>query len=109
MKSFLLQPGTYDYLNTTWSYNQQKPRSFPGKNAINMITNHSLEMLDKAVKADKPFFLAVAPAIPHVGIAANGSGGFAPVPLKKYENAFSNMTIPNTPNFNPDKVSAWCH
>ena len=71
-----------------------------------MITNHSLEMLDQAVDGGKPFFLAVAPAIPHVGIAANGSGTFLPVPVPKWANAFSDKTVPNkTSNFNPNRVS----
>ncbi|KAF2260108.1 putative arylsulfatase [Lojkania enalia] len=92
--NFLLQPGTYNYLNTTWSYNKTKPRSFPGQNAINVVTS----------TAEKPFFLSVAPAIPHVGIAANGSGAFVPVPVKKWADAFSNKSIPDTENFNPNEV-----
>lgn len=82
-----------------------KPNPFPGQNAINVITNHSLDMLDKAVNDGKPFFLAVAPAIPHVGIASNGSGAFLPVPLKKWADAFSDKKVPWSPNFNPHKVS----
>lgn len=62
-------------------------------------------MLDEAVNDGKPFFLAVAPAIPHVGIASNGSGAFLPVPLKKWADAFSDKKVPNTTNFNPKKVS----
>jgi N-acetylglucosamine-6-sulfatase len=101
----LLQPGTYDYLNTCWSYKKGKPNSFPNQNAISVITNHSLSMLDEAARSNKPFFMAVAPAIPHVGIAANGTGSFMPVPVKKWANAFREMTVPKSPSFNPNKVS----
>lgn len=61
-------------------------------------------MLDEAVADGKPFFLGVAPAIPHVGIASNGSGTFVPVPVPKWANAFSDKIVPRK-YFNPKQVS----
>ena len=60
-------------------------------------------MLNQAAKAEKPSFLTVAPAVPHVGIHAKGGGTFMPIPQKKWENAFGNESVPRVANFNPEK------
>ncbi|EXJ71432.1 uncharacterized protein A1O5_05240 [Cladophialophora psammophila CBS 110553] len=101
--NFLLEPGVYDYCNTTWARQGQNWTSLPGQNAVTLTHQHAVEMLNQAAKAQKPFFLTVAPAVPHVGIRAKGSGTFMPIPQKKWENAFSSETVPRVKNFNPKK------
>ena len=97
--SFLLEPGTYDYYNTIWTLNNQQYQHYPGQNAINITGTNALSMLDTAVKDGGPFFLMIAPAVPHVGI--NSSGTFYPVPQTKWANAFPDQKVPRTPNWNP--------
>lgn len=99
--SFLLGPGMYDYLNTIWSLNQGKPKHFTGQNAVDVTTKHSLDMLDEAIKAGGQFFMTVAPAIPHLGLNATGKGTHAPIPQKKWKNAFQDAIVPRGPNWNP--------
>ncbi|KAH8799680.1 alkaline-phosphatase-like protein [Xylogone sp. PMI_703] len=99
--NFLLDPGMYDYTNTTWTLNNQHYQSFPGENSIDIITKNALSMLDTAVKGGKPFFMTVAPAVPHVGINASAKGEtFFPIPQTKWANAFSDKIFPRTPNWN---------
>lgn len=100
-RSFLLDPGMYDYTNTTWTLNNQHYQSFPGENSIDVITQNALDMLETAVKSGKPFFMTVAPAVPHVGINASVKGEtFFPIPQAKWSNAFSDKIVPRTPNWN---------
>lgn len=104
--SFLLEPGVYDYLNTTWAKNNEPYQYFLGEHAINITTKHALEMLDTAVNDDKPFFLTVAPAVPHVGINASGNGQtFYPIPQPRWANAFADVKVPRTPNWNPNHTT----
>jgi N-acetylglucosamine-6-sulfatase len=102
MCSFLLEPGTYDYLNTTWTYNNEDYQSFPGVNAIDITSRNALSMLDEAVNRGKPWFLTIAPAVPHVGINATSSGTFFPIPQAKWAGAFPDEIVPRTPNYNPE-------
>lgn len=105
--SFLLEPGTYDYVNTTWSHNNGPYESFPGVNAIDITGKNALEMLDTAIEDGKPFFLVVAPAVPHVGINSTNKGDtFFPIPQTKYEDAFADQIVPRTPNWNPEDLTS---
>ncbi|KAJ5152395.1 hypothetical protein N7492_010690, partial [Penicillium capsulatum] len=103
--SFLLQPGTYDYLNNIWGHGKKKPQRYHGQNALNLIRDNSLAMLDEATKSDKPFFMAVAPAIPHLGLNASGHGTHWPVPLPKWAHSFNDKQVPRTKNFNPKNAT----
>ncbi|KAJ6437391.1 arylsulfatase [Purpureocillium lavendulum] len=99
---FLLEPGTYDYLNSTWALDNGDWESHLGVNAIDVTTQHSVDMLQRASSDDKPFFMVVAPAVPHVGINATGNGQtFFPIPQDKWKRAFSDKIVPRTPNWNP--------
>ncbi|KAE8446758.1 hypothetical protein EG329_011663 [Mollisiaceae sp. DMI_Dod_QoI] len=102
---FLLEPGQYDYLHNIWTINKGDPQPFPGVNAIHLMTNQSLRMLDEAATAGGPFFLTVAPAIPHLGLSATNKSTFWPIPKPEYADAFSNATVPNTTNFNPSNAT----
>ncbi|KIX04937.1 uncharacterized protein Z518_05808 [Rhinocladiella mackenziei CBS 650.93] len=103
--NFLLEPGMYDYENTTWARKGQQWKSFPNQNAVTITGQYALEMLSQAANSGKPFFLTVAPTAPHVGLNASGKGSFFPIPQKKWENAFGDETVPRAPNFNPQKPS----
>ena len=103
--SFLLDPGQYDYLHNIWTFNKGDPTPFPGVNAIDLMTNRSLKMLDEAATAGGPFFMTVAPAIPHLGLSATNDSTFWPIPKPKYANAFSGKMVPNTANFNPSNAT----
>ncbi|KAF6811928.1 sulfatase [Colletotrichum plurivorum] len=106
---FLLDPNTYLYLNATFQRNKSPPRTFPGEYSNDLVAERALGFLDDALKfnGSKPFFLAVAPIGPH----NNGAGGETspgatpPIPAKRHENLFANVTVPRTYNFNPDKPS----
>ncbi|KAJ6151757.1 hypothetical protein N7470_006885 [Penicillium chermesinum] len=104
--NFLLEPGVYDYLNTTWTKNNGPFEFYLGEHAINITTKHALEMIDTAVSDAKPFFLTVAPAVPHVGINASGNGEtFFPIPQPRWADAFPDAKVPRTPNWNPKEPS----
>ena len=60
------------------------------------VSFFSLERLDYLTSQDKPFFLEIAPSIPHVQ-----GGGFPTIPPARHEFDFPNVTAPRLPNFNP--------
>ncbi|KAJ5114922.1 hypothetical protein NUU61_000681 [Penicillium alfredii] len=78
--------------------------SYPDQNALNLIRDNTMAMLDEAIKSKRPFFTAVAPAIPHLGLNATDHGTHWPVPLPKWEHKFNDKKVPRTKNFNPNKV-----
>ncbi|KXH25889.1 sulfatase [Colletotrichum nymphaeae SA-01] len=106
---FLLDPNTYLYLNATFQRNQSPPQTFPGEYSNDLVAERALGFLDDALKfnGSKPFFLGVAPIGPHNnGLGGETSAGATPpIPAKRHENLFSNVTVPRTDNFNPDKPS----
>jgi len=120
--SFLLDPYTYEYFNSSWAINGSPPKQYPGMHTTDITLQKSLGLLDEAVKADSPFFLTVAPIGPHAnmhfsdpsvvclsGLAAAEAilAAFGkPQPQVKYQDAFSNVKVPRTPDFNPDMVSS---
>lgn len=101
MKSFLLDPGMYDYTNTTWTLNNQDWTNHLGVNSVDINTQHAVSMVETAIGDEAPWFMVVAPAVPHVGINASGNGEtFFPIPQQKWANAFSDKVVPRTPNWN---------
>ena len=105
LESFLIEPGVYDYTHTIWSRDGGPPDPQPGKHAIDVITTRSLNALDEAHQAGKPFFLGVAPAVPHVGITATTGHTYLPIPQDKWKDAFSEKEVPrDAKNWNPDTV-----
>lgn len=62
-------------------------------------------MLNTAVDDGNPFFLAVAPAVPHIGINATTGRQFLPIPQPKWTDAFADAKVPRTPNWNPYEPS----
>lgn len=101
----MLKPGIYDYLNTSWAKNNGPWESFPGEHAIDITTRNALDMLETAVYDGKPFFMTVAPAVPHVGINSTTETPYLPIPQSKWADAFSDAKVPRTPNWNPEQAS----
>lgn len=111
---FLLDPFTYDYLNSTYQRNHDPPVSYEGRHTTEVITEKSLGFLEDGLKSEKPFFLAVAPIAPHSHVNGAQSGPTMmtePIPQKKHKNLFRNTKVPRTKNFNPDEPSgvSWIH
>jgi N-acetylglucosamine-6-sulfatase len=103
----LIDPGTYVFYNATMSRNQEPYKNYPGEYSTDLISNAAVGFLNDAIAAsDRPFFLGVAPIAPHSETITNPRPAKfnPPVPAKRHEHLFQNVTIPRTPNFNPDKV-----
>ncbi|KAF3033334.1 hypothetical protein E8E11_003431 [Didymella keratinophila] len=104
---FLIDPGTYIFYNATMSRNHDPAKNYPGEYSTDLISAAAVGFLDDATKAsDRPFFLGVAPIAPHSEtITGGGAAKFnAPVPAKRHSHLFPNVTVPRTPNFNPNST-----
>lgn len=89
--------------------NNEQYKNYLGQYSTDLVADAAVDFLDDAIaNPDRPFFLGVAPIAPHgETVAFSRPPDFnPPVPAKKYEHLFSNITVPRTPNFNPRSV---CH
>lgn len=113
---FLLDPYTYRYLNATFQRNHDKPVSYEGKYATDVMAEKALGFLNEAIEDvnsnGKPFFLTVAPTAPHSDVDGDRKmreGDFTsqapPVPAERHKHLFPDVIVPRTPNFNPDDPS----
>ena len=105
---FMIEPGTYQYLNTTLQHNMEKPQSYPGLYATDLLANKSMAWIDDAAKTkdSTPFFLAINPVNPHNNLDYHSGSWGAPIPAQRHKNKFPDAIVPrNTSNFNPDTVS----
>ncbi|KAH7333145.1 arylsulfatase [Rhexocercosporidium sp. MPI-PUGE-AT-0058] len=110
---FLLDPYTYNYLNSTFQHTDETPRSYEGEYVTDVLAQKAYGLLDEAVEADNPFFLTIAPIAPHANIQMNGSvldDGHtfefgSPVSAKRHEHLFKDVKVPRTASFNPDTPS----
>ncbi|TWU74251.1 hypothetical protein ED733_004433 [Metarhizium rileyi] len=93
---FLLDPGTYSYLDGIMVLDDDEYRSIKGQYSTDVIANRSLEFLGNATAAGKPFFLGVAPIGPHAN-----KGFTTPIPAERHEDLFPDVKIPRSPSFNP--------
>ncbi|CAG9989199.1 unnamed protein product [Clonostachys byssicola] len=106
--NFLLDPGTYSYLNPIYQKNHDPPTQFHGQHTTELIQNHASELIDAAIGSGKPFFVAIAPIAPHSNIDTNNGGDpvmTEPIPLNRHRHLFQEAEVPRTANFNPDKSS----
>ncbi|RWA07748.1 hypothetical protein EKO27_g7357 [Xylaria grammica] len=111
---FLLDPHTYDYLNSTFQRNDEEPRSYEGQYSTDVMAEKAYGFLDDAVRhlGNKPFFLTVAPIGPHSNViikdASPGEDRSAqfgePIPAERHRHLFEDVKVPRTENFNPDHV-----
>lgn len=106
---FLLDPGTYDYLNPIYQANENAPVHHKNEHTSDLITNKAQGLLDDAIAAGKPFFLGVAPIAPHSNIDAHRHAGLPlmtePIPAERHAGLFEGVQVPRTANFNPDRPS----
>ncbi|KAI0883263.1 Arylsulphatase [Annulohypoxylon maeteangense] len=113
---FLLDPHTYDYLNSTFQRNGEEPRSYEGHYSTDVLAGKAYGLLDEAVEARKPFFLVAAPIAPHANVAMKLHSGprdpdnlpfefTEPIPADRHKHLFPNEKVPRTANFNPDQSS----
>ena len=110
---FLLDPYTYQYLNSTWQRGQDAPISYEGRYTTDIITEKAKGFLNDAVEARRPFFLTIAPVAPHSNVEVNGSnlsdlGNSVrvkpPVSAERHKHLFQDVKIPRTDHFNPQQV-----
>ena len=110
---FLLDPYTYQYLNSAYQRNHDPPVSYKGRHTTDVISEKALGFLDDALSGDRPFFLAIAPVAPHSNVGVPDNSSFedlgklfmsSPIPLERHKHLFENVTVPRTENFNPDSV-----
>lgn len=109
---FLLDPGTYSYLNPIYQANQDAPVHHQNEHTSDLIIQKAHSLLDKAIASDKPFFLGVAPVAPHSNVSPEGLHDSStlplmtePVPAERHAGLFKDVKIPRTDNFNPDSPS----
>lgn len=114
---FLLDPYTYEYLNSSYQRNQDTPVSHEGEYSTDVLASKAYGFLDDAAESDKPFFLVVAPNAPHSNVALKTvlpgdpplSPEFefgAPVSADRHRHLFKDVKIPRTPHFNPEHVGS---
>lgn len=108
---FLLDPFTYDYLNSTYQRNHGPPVSHEGQHTTAVIREKALGFLEDALAGKRPFFLAVAPVAPHAhwdsshGMSKHPKPMSEPIPEERHAHLFPDARVPRTEHFNPDKVS----
>lgn len=115
--NFLLDPYTYRYLNATFQRNHDKPVSYEGQYATDILAEKAYGFLDDALddlkQNDNPFFLTVAPIAPHSDVNINRDKidddfkedtniQAPPVPAERHKHLFKDEVVPRTPNFNPN-------
>ena len=112
---FLLDPYTYEYLNSTFQRNRDPPVSFEGDYSTDVVVGKAYGFLEEAVQSEKPFFLTIAPIAPHSNVRVarplpNGTISTddplasPPVSAKRHEHLFHNAIVPRHANFNPEEV-----
>lgn len=106
---FLLDPGTYAYLNPIYQANQHAPVHHKNEHTSDLLARKAQGLLDEALAAGAPFFLGVAPIAPHSNIDADRHAGLPlmtePIPAARHAHLFADARVPRTPNFNPDRPS----
>ncbi|KAJ7466911.1 putative arylsulfatase [Mycena latifolia] len=110
--SFLLDPGQYVYMNSTWQSDKDAPANFPGEHILDPNNEIAYGYLDDAIEKDVPFFLTIAPIAPHAEVLVDTTNSVVtttftlPIPQAKWNTSFLDETVPRTPNFNPDVPSS---
>ncbi|KAJ4996315.1 Arylsulfatase [Colletotrichum sp. SAR 10_66] len=94
--SVVQDPYTMDFNNIVMSENGERPRHYPGFHQTDIVRAQSLDRLQYLTSQEKPFFLTIAPTVPH-----ENYNFYAPVPLLRHKGLFPNVTSPKPPNWNP--------
>ncbi|KFA60090.1 hypothetical protein S40285_09331 [Stachybotrys chlorohalonatus IBT 40285] len=106
--NFLLDPGTYSYLNPICQKDHERPVHHQGRHTTDLIQEHAASLINEAIDSGQPFFVAIAPIAPHSNIDSNNGGTprmTDPIPLERHKQLFSDLQIPRTDNFNPESPS----
>ncbi|KAI3393391.1 hypothetical protein diail_4320 [Diaporthe ilicicola] len=104
----LLDPYINVHNSVVMSQNGDKPMYYHGWQQSDVVRIKALERLEHLTEQEDPFFLMIAPSVPHVENLTD-----PPTPPSRYNNKFANLTIPYRPNFNPpdglqkDRPSWW--
>lgn len=110
---FLLDPYTYQYLNSTWQRNQDKPVSYKDQYTTDVLVEKANGFLTDAIELGHPFFLAIAPVAPHSNVEFNGNDFneielslkvTPPISAERHKHLFKDIKIPRTAHFNPEEV-----
>jgi N-acetylglucosamine-6-sulfatase len=94
---FLIDPGTYVFYDSTMTRNHEPYRNLPGQYSTDLVGAAALGFLDDPIgTSDRPFFLGIAPIAPHSETITNPRPArfLPPVPAKRYECLFTNVTVP---------------
>jgi len=117
---FLLDPYTYNYLNSSYQRNRDAPVSYEGQHTVDVLASKAYGFLaDAAADTSRPFFLGIAPVAPHSNVEARTpDGGIGdigdigtsvfftpPVPASRHAHLFPDAQVPRTPHFNPSSPS----
>ncbi|KAF5622580.1 Arylsulphatase [Fusarium tjaetaba] len=107
---FLLDPFTYQYLNSSFQRNRDPPVKYEGRYSPDVIAEKAYGFLDEAAQHQKPFFLGIAPPTCHSNVYFEGLGketlAFSPpIAAERHQGLFADAKVPRTYNFNPDTPS----
>ncbi|KAF2259254.1 Arylsulphatase [Lojkania enalia] len=113
---FLLDPGTYSYLNPIFQRNKDAPVNHTNEYNTDLVAKKGLGLIDEAVQGGqgRPFFVTIAPIAPHADfeIVYTEDHEYVrtinspPVSAERHKDLFPDEIVPRTPNFNPlDKPS----
>ncbi|KAK4452162.1 alkaline-phosphatase-like protein [Podospora aff. communis PSN243] len=114
---FLLDPYTYNYLNSSYQRNRDPPVGYQGQHTVDVLAEKAYGFLDEALQhSDRPFFLGIAPVAPHSNVEAHALDGdigdidqavhfTPPIPAARHAHLFPDVVVPRTPHFNPDSPS----
>ncbi|KAI1860469.1 hypothetical protein JX265_009868 [Neoarthrinium moseri] len=93
----LVEPYIGDYNNPVWALNGQRPVVYRGYHQTDTVRVKALDRLDYLTSENQttPFYLTITPYAPHV------SGSNPPVPQSRYNESYSNVTVPRFANWNP--------
>ena len=108
----LIEPNVYVFYNATYQKNQDPPHYMPGSYSTDVMAESAVEFLEHAASdKDRPFSINIMPVGPHFeaqiipGQPTQESILYPPVPAKRHEHLYPNVTVPRTENFNPETVS----
>ncbi|KAF2683011.1 arylsulfatase-like protein [Lentithecium fluviatile CBS 122367] len=111
---FLLDPFTYQYLNSTYQRNKDPPVRYEGEHTTDILAEKAYGFLEDAIADEKPFFLTIAPVAPHSNVKFEAlpepGGKFnaefePPIPADRHVHLFPDAKVPRTDNFNPEEPS----
>lgn len=111
---FLLDPFTYQYLNSSYQRNHDPPVSYEGRYTTDVLAEKSYGFLADAIAQEDPFFLTIAPIAPHSNVIWGDDNGrltippawsSSPISADRHKDLFKDVKIPRKSNFNPDEPS----